>query len=705
MPNHTNRLITETSRYLQQHAHNPVDWYPWGAEALHQAQTQDKPILLSIGYSACHWCHVMEHESFEDVETATLMNRHFINIKVDREERPDIDALYMAALVAMRGQGGWPLNIFLLPDGTPFFAGTYFPPDGKAARYGMPSFKEVLSSIVQAYQSRRHELQDIGQNIVAHLDQRANRFANPPGHTAPALTTGLLDHAFAHLQQDFDPTYGGFGSAPKFPQPMNLEYVLRYATRTGHAEALAMVEQTLTQMARGGIYDHIGGGFHRYSVDQAWKTPHFEKMLYDNALLARLYTEAYQVTGTPRYRRIAEETLDYTIREMRHPQGGFFSTQDADTEGQEGRYYTWTLDQIRQTLGADAPLFSQVFGITAQGNFEGTNIVHQPYPIEEIARITGTTPQWLDELIQRGRTLLYQTRLQRPRPARDEKILTAWNGMQLRALALAAAVFHRSDYLAIAQQTAQFLLTHLRRSDGRTLHTWSDTPRPTLAIPGYLEDDANLADGLLTLYMVDGDERWLRACISITDSMVHLFWDSSLNGFYDTATDHEQLIIRPRDIPDNATPSGSSVAVEHLLRLSALTDNDTYHAHAHAMLANLTNVLRQAPAAFGRLLCAADFLLAPTQQLALVGDAAHPTMQAMQRVVYQTYRPYLVVAYQYPDTPAVPLPLLQERPMINQQPTAYLCQQATCSAPITDADTLHHQFEYQKPSTPIGRSP
>ncbi len=691
-----NRLIHETSRYLQQHAHNPVDWYPWGGEALDQARTQDKPILLSIGYSACHWCHVMEHESFQDEETAAIMNRHFISIKVDREERPDIDALYMAALVAMRGQGGWPLNIFLLPDGTPFFAGTYFPPDHKAARYGMSGFKEVLTSVSQAYHQRRDELHDIGQNIVEYLHQRTDRLTNPPDSAAPSLSPALLDHAFTQLQQEFDPTYGGFGHAPKFPQPMNLEFLLRYTIRTGHAEARNMLEHTLTRMAHGGMYDQVGGGFHRYSVDEMWLVPHFEKMLYDNALLARLYTEAYQMTQNPLYRRIAEETLDYTIREMRHPEGGFYSTQDADTQGQEGIYYTWTLDQIRHALGADAALFSQVFGVTAAGNFEGTTILHQPHTLEEVARSTGIPLDQVESRIQRCCTILYDVRQQRPPPARDEKILTAWNGMHLRALAIAAAVFQRSDYLQAAQQTAAFLLHRLRRSDGRTLHTWSDTPNPAPTIPGYLEDDANLADALLTLYMVDGSPRWLTEAIAITDTMLTLFWDSSINAFYDTATDHEQLIVRPRDIPDNATPSGTSVAVEHLLRLSALTDNDTYQHYAFHILTSMTNVLRQAPSAFGRLLCAADFALAPTQQLALIGDMAHPTIHAMQHVIYQHYRPSLVIAYHHPDLSF--LPLLQERPMHHDTPTAYLCQQATCSAPITNADTLYHELE--TPKTP-----
>ncbi len=690
-PTYTNRLIHETSPYLLQHAHNPVDWYPWGPEALEKARREDKPILVSIGYAACHWCHVMEHESFEDPDTAALMNEHFVNIKVDREERPDIDSIYMTAVQAMTGQGGWPLNTFLLPDGTPFYGGTYFPPDQKAARYRMPGFKQVLLSIADAYTNRRAEVTRAGQQLIEHMHQ-----IGIGQMQTSSLTPDLLDAAFHDLTVNFDSSHGGFGGAPKFPQPMILEFLLRYHVRTGNADARHMLEQTLRSMALGGMYDQLGGGFHRYSVDARWLVPHFEKMLYDNALLARLYVEMFQVSGDPFYRQIAEETLDYMIREMLHPDGGFYSTQDADSEvapghKEEGAFFTWTPDEIREALGADAVLFCQVFDVTTAGNFEGRSILNLPRSLDAVAHVTGVTSERLDQAIRHGRARLFALREQRKKPDRDEKVLTAWNGMALRAFATAAAAFDRADYRAVAQQNAAFLLQNMRRADGRVLRSWKDGQAK---LPGYLEDYALLADGLLALYTLDGNAAWLQATLELTDAMLGLFWDAGIAGFYDTGIDHEALVTRPRDVSDNATPSGNSVAVDVLLQLAALTGRDTYRDHAEQVLTRQTEMLRRLPLGFGRMLCAADFALARVREVALVGDPAQPDMQALLREVLGAYRPNVVLAQLHPDDSQGPAltPLLQQRSQINRQATAYVCEGFHCNLPVTDATELGSQL-------------
>jgi hypothetical protein len=693
---YTNRLVHEHSPYLLQHAHNPVDWYPWGDEALHRAQQEDKPILLSIGYAACHWCHVMEHESFEDPETAELMNNLFVNIKVDREERPDLDSVYMAAVVALTGHGGWPMTVFLLPDGTPFYGGTYFPPDEKAARYNMPSFKQVLTGIADAYNQRRDEAQRAGQEMVSHLQQATARTTTPTTLSdGLALDVSLLDSAFQGMVRGFDPQHGGFGGAPKFPQPMNLDFLLRYHHRSGSSDALTIVCHTLTRMAHGGIYDQIGGGFHRYSVDETWLIPHFEKMLYDNALLAHVYTEAFQVTGDPRYRRIAEETLDYLVREMLHPQGGFYSTQDADSEGGEGAFFVWTPDQVREVLGEDTTLFCQIFDITRQGNFEHRSIPNMPRPLEEIARVTGAPVERLQRVVERGRQQLFAAREQRPKPARDEKVITAWNGMALRACATAAAAFERPDYLELAQRNAAFLLERMRRDDGRLLRIWKDGKA---SVPGYLEDYALLADGLLALSRVDGNPRWLTATLELGDAMLSLFWDEAIGGFYDSATDHETLFTRPRELSDNATPAGNSVAADVLLHLTALTGNDAYRLAAVRVLTSMADMLQRVPGAFGRLLCAADFAMARVREVALVGNPAAPDMQALCGVVQRAYRPHVVVAMKLTsDDPqssgSVDIPLLKGRDIIDGKAAAYVCEGFTCKLPVTDAEALHQQLE------------
>jgi hypothetical protein len=689
-----NRLIHETSPYLLQHAYNPVDWYPWSAEALERARQEDKPILLSVGYAACHWCHVMEHESFEDPETAAVMNEHFVSIKVDREERPDIDSIYMQAVIAMTQQGGWPMTVFLLPDGTPFFGGTYFPPDSKAARYRMPGFKQVLISVAEYYRTKRDELVERGTMLLEHINEQTQRsFGGEP------LNAELLDDALANLGQGFDRRNGGFGSSPKFPQPMTLEFLLRAILRTSSTQPLGMLELTLRKMARGGIYDQLGGGFHRYSVDDRWLVPHFEKMLYDNAQLARLYLEAYQVTQAPFYRQIAEETLDYLLREMQHPDGGFYSTQDADSppfqgaHSEEGAFFVWKPEEIREALGPDAMLFSHLYDVTAPGNFEGRNILHLPRTLEEVARVTGVEQERLEEVQQRARRRLWEVREQRIKPARDEKILTAWNGMALRAFAAAAAALDRADYLDAARRNAEFVLANLRRAeDGRLLRSWKDG-RATLN--GYLEDYAQLADGLLALYTADADPRWLNEALTLADAMLDLFWDEANGTFYDTAHDHETLVSRPRDLGDNATPAGSSVAAEVLLRLSALTGSDTYRARAEQSLAAMTEIMSRAPTGFGRLLCAADLALARVREVALVGDMQGDEMRDLLGVLHQAYWPHTVVAFKPTGngTSAPDLPLLQGRDQVEGKATAYVCENFACKLPVTDAASLRQQLE------------
>jgi uncharacterized protein YyaL (SSP411 family) len=643
----------------------------------------------------------MEHEHFEDPDTAALMNEHFVNIKVDREERPDVDSMYMTAIVALHGQGGWPLHAFLLPeDGTPFYGGTYFPPDDKAARYGMPSFKQVLLAIAEAYRTRREELRQAGDQIVAVMQQ----YATPDvgGQTIP-LTQALLDSAFANLQRLYDDQDGGFGGAPRFPQPMVLEFLLRVIARTSDTYASIMLSTVLHRMAHGGIYDQVGGGFHRYSVDAHWKIPHFEKMLYDQARLSRLYTEAYQATNTPLYQRIAQETLDYVAREMTHPDGGFYSSQDADSEGREGAFFVWTREELQQILGKDADLFCHYYGVTEQGNFEGSHVLFVATPLEELTNTMGLSREEITATIARCRATLYTLREQRVKPGRDDKVITAWNGMMLRAFATAAAVFNRSDYFHIAQRNAAFLLERLRQADGRVLRSWldilpsadADVPMPSPPpITGYLEDYAQLADGLLALYQVNGNPRWLEETLALADRLLDLFWDDTLGGFYDTPHDHEHLLLRPRDVGDNAIPSGSAVAADVLLRLAALTNNDTYNSRAMQVLTSLVPIIQHNPYGYGRWLCAADNALGVPREVVLVAEDV-TGIEDMLEVLYQSYRPTTLLAYRWTTgqhSLIYDLPLFAGRTMQGDKPTAYVCEGQSCKMPVTSAEALREQL-------------
>ncbi len=680
-----NRLINETSPYLLQHANNPVDWYAWGEEALQRALAEDKPIMVSIGYSACHWCHVMERESFEDPDIASLMNEYFVNIKVDREERPDLDNLYMNAVQALTGSGGWPLTVFLTPEGKPFYGGTYFPPDDSR---GTPSFPRVLMAMADVYRNQRGNVIQATQQLMSHLQH----MTQTPRSMEP-LTPDILHQVFQVLVQNYDYQNAGFGAAPKFPQPMTYELVLRYYNLTKSPRALEMVELALEKMSRGGIYDQLGGGFHRYSTDPYWLVPHFEKMLYDNALLSCLFLHTYQATGNPMYRRIVEETLDYVLREMTDPSGGFYSTQDADSEGEEGKFFLWTEEEMDAVLGAeDSALVGGYFGIMEGGNFEGKNILNVPQEAESFAAEAGITLEELEAAIGRAKGLLLEIREGRVHPARDDKILSAWNGLMIRGFAEAAAVLRREDYLQAAASCASFVLESLRQ-DGRLLRTYKDGQAK---LKGYLEDYAFVADGLLALYEASFDHRWLEEARSLVDSMIDLFWEEVENVFYDTGTDHEDLIVRPRDFFDNATPCGSSVAAGVLLRLSVFTGDSEYSRRGASALRSMHQYLTRAPLGTGHWLCALDFYLSTPKEIAIVGEMDSPATQGLLEVVHSRYLPNKVLAGSEPDSLARgsgATPLLESRQQVGGSPTAYVCQNYVCQLPVTEPEALAIQLE------------
>ncbi|MBI5648999.1 MAG: thioredoxin domain-containing protein [Chloroflexi bacterium] len=672
-----NRLINETSPYLLQHAHNPVNWYAWSDDALQRARAEDKPIFLSIGYAACHWCHVMEHESFVDATTAQLLNEHFISIKVDREERPDLDSIYMNAVVAMTGQGGWPMSVFLTPDGAPFYGGTYFP---NTRRFNMPAFMDVLAAVVDAWRDRRADLIQGSARNVAIL---ASGGLPREWIGESALSADTLAQAGEQIYHAFDWTNGGWGDAPKFPQPMTLEFLMRRFTRTRDELTLKMITTALTKMARGGIYDQLGGGFHRYSTNAIWLVPHFEKMLYDNALLARVYLHAYQITRDEFYRRIVIETLDYVAREMTHARGGFFSTQDADSEGVEGKFYVWSAGEIRAALGDDAKIFADAYGVTEQGNFEEGTILFAARDFDVVAGMNQLSREQVETRLAAARNKLLAARAQRVKPARDEKILTAWNGLMLAAFAEAARVLHRDDYRAIAERNADFVLAELRGSDGRLLRSWKDG---AARLNGYLEDYANFAEGLLALYETTFDEKWFIAARELADAMLAHFVDAR-GGFFDTRDDHETLITRPKDVQDNATPSGNAMAVTVLLKLAALTGDARYRDPAERALAMLQRALVAAPLGFAQWLGALDFALAPVNEIAIIGKRENA--RALLEVIDRAYRPNQVIAL---GASASAIPLLHNRAQIGGRATAYVCQNFACQMPVTEADALAAQL-------------
>lgn len=675
-----NRLAQESSPYLQQHGSNPVDWFPWGAEALARALAEDKPIFLSIGYAACHWCHVMEHESFEDAATAEILNRNFVCIKVDREERSDLDSIYMQAVVAMTGHGGWPMSVWLNPQREPFYGGTYFPPE---RRHGMPGFKELLRNLAEAWQQRRGELQENARAMLEHLRSPA-----AAGGAAGALPdAGLLPQALQAVLQSFDWSNGGWGAAPKFPQPMTIEFLLRQHARSADPLALEMAERTLQAMAAGGMYDQLGGGFHRYAVDDHWLVPHFEKMLYDNAQLARVYLHAFQVTGKPLYKRIVEETCDYLLREMTEPGGGFYSAQDADSEGEEGRFFVWSVAEVQKIPQVDAPLFMEAFDVTAGGNFEGHSILHVQVPLALLAEKYKLAEDEVESRLARARMQLWAVREQRIKPLRDEKVLTAWNGLALAALAEAARVLGRADYLLAAQRNAEFVLGTLHTANGRLLRTWrAGSPAKLNA---YLEDYANYADGLLELYQATFEERWFVAARQLADAMLEHFADDS-GGFFDTSADHEQLITRPKDLQDNAVPGGNGMAAGVLLRLAAYTADARYSSAAEQVLARVQASAARYPTAFAQTLQALDFYASAPAEVALVGPLQDAGMAELLAELSEPYRPHQVLALLQPLAGSA-IPLLHGRVQLGGQATAYVCRNFACQLPVTTRAALHRQ--------------
>ncbi len=679
-----NRLANETSPYLLQHANNPVDWFPWGPEALEKARDEDKPILLSVGYSACHWCHVMERESFENQAIARIMNRSFVNIKVDREERPDIDAIYMQAVQAITGQGGWPMTVFLTPAGEPFYGGTYFPPEDRGP---MPGFPRILLTMDQIYRTRRGEITNASTEIVNRLKQTTQMKSE-----TDLLSRDILNEAFLHMASGFDGQNGGFGGAPKFPQPMNYDFLLRFHHATQDAQALQIINLSLEKMALGGMYDQLGGGFHRYSTDSYWLVPHFEKMLYDNALLSRLYLHAYLATGHDLYLRIVQETLDYVLREMTSPEGGFYSSQDADSEGVEGKFFLWSPEQIRRALGdRDADIFCAYYDVSDQGNFEGKTILNVPIAAEEVIDRLDIEPRELEDALQRGKAALLPIRNARIAPARDDKILTAWNGLMLRSFAEAAASLQRDAYYDAAVKSARFITENLQ-SNGRLLRSYKDGDA---RLNGYLEDYSFLADGLLALYELTFDDHWLTEAHRLADAMLDLFWDPDDQLFYDTGKDHEALLIRPRDIFDNATPCGSSVAADVLLRMALLTGEDRYRTVAAAALRGLGPMLSQYANGMGRWLAALGFYTSEPREIAIVGDLGSDATLDLLDEVHLRYIPNRVLASSEHGDPAGshPLPLLRNKTLIEGQPAAYVCRNYACNLPVTTPADLADQLK------------
>ncbi len=674
---YTNALINETSPYLLQHAHNPVEWYPWCNEALSRAKEEDKPILLSVGYSACHWCHVMEHESFENEQIAKLMNENFINIKVDREERPDIDTIYMAAVQMMTGGGGWPMTVFLTPDQVPFFGGTYFPPE---SRYGRPGFRDLLQSVVTAYRENKSAILSDTKKFMTSLQ----RLSSLP-QTRSGLEIDALERASASLLSEYDSNYGGFGQAPKFPPSMALSYLMRSYQRSGRSQLLEACENTLEKMACGGLYDQLGGGFHRYSVDAQWLVPHFEKMLYDNALLSRAYLDAYLLTKKELYRRISRETLDYVMREMTAPEGGFYSSQDADSEGKEGIFFLWSSHEVETLLGAEeAGLFCSYYDVTPEGNFEGKNILNIPRPADVVAGLCKVTEARLSEVLERARRLLFRAREERVKPARDDKILTAWNGLMLRSFAEAASVLDHGGYRRTAIRNADFLLSKMR-PNGRLLRSYKDGQARFNA---YLEDYACLIDGLLSLYEATFDPRWISEAQGLAEQLISGFWDEQDGGFYFTSDDHESLIHRPKEYNDNATPSGNSVSAHALLRLWKLTGEEKWSRYSISILESMVDLMVRYPSGFSHLLCALDFCLRTPKEIAIVGNPREAQTRELLNEVFQVYFPNKVVACGLADD----LFLLKDKPQEGNLATAYVCENFVCNLPVTTPEDLRKQI-------------
>jgi len=675
----TNKLIDETSPYLLQHAHNPVNWYGWNEEAFEIAKAEDKPILLSIGYSACHWCHVMAHESFEDEATAKVMNENFVNIKVDMEERPDVDKIYMSFVQQTTGSGGWPLTVFLTPDQKPFYGGTYFPPE---PRYNMPGFSQLLMGIAEAYRERREEVLRSANSALGEI-----RRAGAIESSGEKITLDNLDAAFESFVRTFDRANGGFGGAPKFPPPMSLEFLLRFYKRTGNKEALDMVIQTCRKMAKGGIYDQLGGGFHRYTVDAIWLTPHFENMLYDNAQLVRVFLHLFQITKDEFYKKIAVETLDYVKREMLDPSGGFYSAQDADSEGEEGKFFVWKAEEIVKLLGVEeARIFNFYYDVSGAGNFEGKSILNIKNTLAETSKLFEVSENELVAKLKKSKKILFEAREKRIKPFRDEKVVTAWNGLMLAAFAEASAILGSDDYFEVAKRNADFILDNLRNKD-ELFRTWKDGKAKLNA---YLEDYANVADGLFELFQVSGEVKYLRESKRMADLIIAEFWDEDAGGFFFTSKTHEKLVVRSKDFYDNATPSGNSAAVDVLLKLAKVFGDKKYETFAVNIFRIISPQVRQFPGAFGRVLSGMEFYMTSVKEIVIVGERGNP----LERTVWSEFFPNKVlVPTRTAEAEIDFVPLLLDRRMIDEKPTAYVCENFTCRKPVTTAGDLKSQLD------------
>lgn len=672
-----NKLINEKSPYLLQHAYNPVEWFPWNEEAFEKAKNDNKPIFLSIGYSTCHWCHVMERESFEDDEVADYLNQHFVSIKVDREERPDIDHIYMTVCQEMTGHGGWPLTILMTPDKKPFFAGTYFP---KERKYGRLGILDILSQIAEKWQTQRERVEQVGDEIAEALQPHFQ------GASGEQLTEEVLEGAYQRFLHSYDSTYGGFGSAPKFPSPHNFGFLLRYWKKTGREQALSMVEHTLESMYSGGIYDHLGFGFARYSVDEMWLIPHFEKMLYDNALLANAFLETYQATGNPVFAVVARDVFTYVLRDMTSPEGGFYSAEDADSEGEEGKFYVWRPEEIIQILGEKTgEIFCKYYGVTEEGNFEHhtshLNLIETDH--EEVARSYGLSSEELGNLLAEARRKLFEVRDKRVHPGKDDKILTAWNGLMIAALAKGARILGESQYADAAAQAVEFIMDNLRREDDRLLARYREGHA---AFPAYLDDYAFLVWGLLELYQADFDLKHVDRAVQLTEDMIRLFWDQEKGGFFFYGNDSEQLLARPKEIYDGAIPSGNSVATLNLLRLARLTGNEQYEKLAESQFKAFAGNVRAYPPGFTQTLMALQFAAYGSQEIVIAGDPEASDTQEMLEVVNSAFLPNAVVVL---DPPAQEEQVKQRFPFTEGKgakegkATVYVCQNYACQAPVT----------------------
>ncbi len=678
-----NRLAHETSPYLLQHQGNPVDWYPWGPEALERAKREDKPIFLSIGYSACHWCHVMEHESFENAAIAEKLNTSFVSIKVDREERPDLDQLYMNAVQMLTGRGGWPMSVFLTPKLKPFYGGTYWPPH---AKHGMPGFDQILDAVSAAWTNNRVAADEAAENLTEELVKSVQQ-----PNTTGEPEANLIQSAILQLARSYDRMYGGFGGAPKFPAPMSLRLLLRHGIRAHDASAVDMVRGTLDHMAAGGIYDHLGGGFARYSVDARWLVPHFEKMLYDNSQLAVAYLEAFQVTGKEQYSQTVRETLDYVLRDMTDPVGGFYSTEDADSEGIEGKFYTWKKSEIIDVLGVEAgETFALVYDASEEGNFEHANILNLPKTFEQQAALLGRPPAELGQELAASRAKLFEVRRGRIHPHKDDKVLVAWNGLMIEALALAGGALTEPRYLDAARKAAGFLSTDLRQSDGRLFHTWR---KGKAKVDGYLDDYAYLACGLIALYEATFDARYLDQAIQLVDTVLERFGDSKAGGFFYTADDQETLLVRIKEFADNAVPNANAMATMALLKLGKLTGRERYVEAATKTLEASVPLIERYPSACGQMLLALDFWLGPSYEIVLAGDLAQPEVQQVRNDISRRFFPSKVLAYAS-DNPSPWLEaLIVGKSPLGDAPTLYVCEGFTCQAPARGQEEIAHALD------------